>query len=161
MTTTSLPHDAGRATRRAILFAGCLIGGAMAPRRAAAAAEIYTATLSSLAADGHDVVAFHTEGRPVPGDPRFVHSWKGATWRFATAAARDAFAADPARYAPAYGGHCSWAASQGYRASGDPRHWRIVDGRLFFNYDARVHRTWLANIPGFITAADRNWPTLR
>lgn len=127
---------------------------------AVAGPEVYTATLSNVAADGFDVVAFHREGRPVPGDPRFTHRWKDATWRFASAEARDAFAADPDRYAPAYGGHCSWAASQGYRASGDPRHWRIVSGRLFFNYDGRVHSTWLTNVPGFIAAADRNWPRL-
>jgi hypothetical protein len=127
---------------------------------AVAGPEIYTGTLSSLAAGGHDVVAYFTEGRPVEGSPAFTHRWKDATWRFASAAARDAFAAAPERYAPSYGGHCSWAASQGYRASGDPRQWRIVDGRLFFNYDARVHRTWLGDPPGFIRAADRNWRTI-
>ncbi len=148
------------ATRRALLLAAPLLGLSLSTRRALAAPEICAATLSRLAAAGHDVVAFHTEGKPTLGSARFTHAWKGATWRFASASARDAFAAAPDRYAPAYGGHCSWAASQGYRASGDPRHWRIVDGRLFFNYDARVHRTWLTDIPGFIAAADRNWPKL-
>ncbi len=154
-------HAVLLATRRALVLAAPVLGLSLSTRGALAAPEIYTASLSSLAADGHDVVAFHTDGRPTRGDARFAHGWKGATWRFASASARDAFAAAPDRYAPSYGGHCSWAASQGYRASGDPRHWRIVDGRLFFNYDARVHRTWLTDIPGFIAAADRNWPTLR
>lgn len=126
----------------------------------AAGPEIYTGTLSSLAAGGYDVVAYFTEGRPVRGSAAHTHRWKGATWRFASAAAREAFAANPERYAPAYGGHCSWAASQGYRASGDPLQWRIVDGRLFLNYNASVHRTWLTDTAGFIRAADRNWPAL-
>jgi hypothetical protein len=147
-------------TRRAL---GPLLAGAsvlVSAMAAAAGPEIYTGTLSSLAADGYDVVAFHREGRAMPGDARFTHRWKNATWRFASAEARDAFAADPARYAPAYGGHCSWAAAQGYRASGDPRHWRIVAGRLHFNYDARVHRTWLADADAFIAAADMKWPSV-
>lgn len=126
----------------------------------AAGPEIYTGTLTSLAAGGYDVVAYFTEGRPVRGSASHSHQWKGATWRFASAAARDTFAANPERYAPAYGGHCSWAASQGYRAAGDPRHWRIVDGRLFMNYNASVHRTWLTDPAGFVRSADRNWPSL-
>jgi hypothetical protein len=113
-----------------------------------------------VAAGGYDVVAYFTAGRPVIGSPSFEHAWKGAKWRFATAASRDAFAAEPERYAPAYGGHCAWAASQGYRASGSPHAWRIVEGRLFFNYDARVHRIWEGNIAGFVDSADRNWPAI-
>ena len=147
----------GRFTRRALSIVTLVAASGLS---ALAGPEIFTGTLSSIAAGGHDVVAYFSEGRPVPGTPQFAHRWKGATWHFASAASRDAFAAAPERYAPAYGGHCSWAASQGYRASGDPRQWRIVDGRLFFNYDARVHRTWLTDIAGFIRAADRNWPTI-
>ncbi len=147
-------------TRRAL---GSLLAGASllaSGMSAVAGPEVYTATLSNLAADGYDVVAYHREGRALRGDPRFTHRWKDAVWRFASAEARDSFAADPARYAPAYGGHCSWAAAQGYRASGDPRHWRIVAGRLHFNYDARVHRTWLADAESLIAAADRKWPSV-
>lgn len=149
-----------RLSRRAFGSLLAAASVALSAVSAVAGPEVYTGTLSNIAADGFDVVAFHREGRPVPGNARFTHRWKDATWRFASADARDAFAADPDRYAPAYGGHCSWAASQGYRASGDPWHWRIVDGRLFFNYDARVHRTWLADVPGFVAAADRNWPRI-
>lgn len=126
----------------------------------ATAAEIYTRPMSSLGAGGYDVVAYFTEGAPVAGSPAFVHRWKGATWRFASAAHRDAFVQAPERYAPAYGGHCAWAASQGYRAAGDPRQWRIVEGRLFLNYDANVQRIWQSNIAGFIAAGDRHWPAL-
>ena len=147
-------------TRRALAIVTIFTAVGVSGLSAVAGPEIYTGTLSSTAADGFDVVAYFAEGRPVQGSPQHTYRWKGATWRFANAAARDAFAAAPERYAPAYGGHCSWAASQGYRASGDPRQWRIVDGRLFFNYDARVHRTWLTDVPGFIRAADRNWPSV-
>jgi YHS domain-containing protein len=147
-------------TRRALSIVTILASIGVSGLSAFAGPEIYTGTLSSTAAGGYDVVAYFTEGRPVQGAPQFSHRWKGATWHFASAASRDAFATAPERYAPSYGGHCSWAASQGYRASGDPRHWRIVDGRLFFNYDARVHRTWLTDIAGFIRSADRNWPSV-
>ena len=67
---------------------------------------------------GTDPVAYFTEGRPVEGSRRFAYEWRGATWHFTSAKNRDAFAADPERYAPQYGGYCAWAVSQGYTASG-------------------------------------------
>lgn len=84
----------------------------------------------------------------------------GATFRFASAANRDAFIADPEAYAPQYGGYCAWAAAQGYHAKGDARFWKIVDGKLYLNYDASVQRTWEADLADFIAAADQNWPLI-
>lgn len=109
---------------------------------------------------GYDAVAYHTEGRPVRGSAAFTYNWNGATWRFASAANRDRFAADPARYAPAYGGFCAYAVSEGYTAPTDPDAWRIVDGRLFLNYDRAVQRRWEQDIPGRIRRGDANWPRL-
>jgi YHS domain-containing protein len=132
----------------------------LAPSRPAAAQEggIYTGLLSRTGAGGHDVVAYFREGRPVRGLSRFTHEWRGATWRFSSAANRDAFAANPEGFAPAYGGHCAWAAAQGYKAKGDPEHWRIVDGRLFLNYNSDVQKNWEKDVPGFIAAGDAKWP---
>lgn len=113
-----------------------------------------------LAIRGYDPVAYFTEARAVRGRPEFHHAWHGATWRFASAAHRDAFAADPARYAPAYGGFCAWAVSEGYTAPIDPNAWRIVDGRLFLNYDRSIQRRWEADMPARITRADTNWPAV-
>ncbi|WP_291296636.1 YHS domain-containing (seleno)protein [Elioraea sp.] len=113
-----------------------------------------------IAIRGTDPVAYFTQGRPVAGNAAITHPWRGATWRFATAANRDAFAADPERYAPAYGGFCAWAVAQGYTASIDPDAWKIVDGRLYLNYNPRIQRDWEADIPGNITKANTNWPRL-
>jgi YHS domain-containing protein len=119
---------------------------------------IYIGLFSSTAAGGYDVVAYFREGKPVEGNTKFTHQWRGATWRFASASYKDAFIANPEAYAPAYGGHCAWAAAQGYKASGDPLQWRIVNDRLFLNYDAQIKAKWEADIPGFITSADQKWP---
>jgi YHS domain-containing protein len=114
-----------------------------------------------LAIRGTDPVAYFTEGRPVRGRAEFTHTWAGATWRFASAANRDRFATDPERYAPAYGGFCAWAVSEGYTAPIDPAAWRIVDGRLFLNYDRSVQRQWERDIPGRIARGDANWPAVQ
>ena len=113
-----------------------------------------------VAVRGTDVVAYVTEGRPVVGRAEFTHAWRGADWRFASAANRDRFATDPERYAPAYGGFCAYAVSEGYTAPIDPAAWKIVDGRLYLNYDRSVQRRWARDIPGRIARADANWPGL-
>ena len=120
--------------------------------------EIYTGLLSSTAVGGYDPVAYFTEGKPVEGKKELTHVWKGVTWRFASEKNRDAFRAKPEAYAPQYGGYCAWAVSQDYTAKGDPKHWKIVDGKLYLNYDAKVQRDWEKDIPGHISKGDKNWP---
>lgn len=115
---------------------------------------------NGVAVGGTDVVAYFAAGRAAPGRPEFAHSWSGATWRFSSAANRDAFAAEPARYAPQYGGFCAWAVSQGYRAPVDPDAWRIVDGKLYLNYSRAIQMRWDLTRGSNIAAGDRNWPRL-
>ena len=110
-----------------------------------------------VAVDGTDVVAYFSKGAPVAGSPDITHDWNGATWRFATEENRAAFAADPAAYAPQYGGYCAWAVSNGYTASTTPEAWKIVDGKLYLNYSRRIQRRWERDIPSRISAADENW----
>jgi YHS domain-containing protein len=103
-------------------------------------------------------VAYFTEGRPVEGSKTFTATWNGATFRFASAANRDRFKATPQAFAPQYGGYCAWAVANGYTASGDPRVWKIVDGKLYLNYNAEVGQRWAKDISGNITRANANWP---
>ncbi len=123
-------------------------------------APIYTGTFSDVAVSGYDSVAYFTEGKPVKGDAKFSTKYKEATWRFASAENRDKFIASPERYAPQYGGYCAWAVSQGYTASADPQRWRIVDGKLYLNYDTEVQKKWEQDIAGFIKKADVSWPVI-
>lgn len=123
-------------------------------------APVYTGTFSHVAVSGYDPVAYFTEGHPVKGSDKFTFDYSGATWRFASAASRDAFKANPARYAPQFGGYCAWAVGHGYTASGDPSVWRIVDGKLYLNYNAEIGRRWSQDIPNLIKAGNANWPKL-
>jgi YHS domain-containing protein len=143
-------------TRRVLLAAALVAAAPLAAH--AKSAEIYTGLLSSTAVGGYDPVAYFTEGKPVTGKSGITHNWKGVTWRFASEKNREAFKAKPESYAPQYGGYCAWAVSQGYTAKGDPNHWKVVDGRLYLNYDANVQRNWEKDIPGHIGNANRNWP---
>lgn len=114
----------------------------------------------TVALQGHDPVAYFSEGRPVPGELRFTQRWNGANWLFASAENRDRFAADPESFAPRYDGYCAYAASQGYVAPGDPGTWAIVDGKLYLNFSPEAKKLWEQDIPGHIAQADENWPGL-
>ena len=109
---------------------------------------------------GYDPVAYFTEGKPVKGKAEFTHQWKGATWRFASAANRDRFAAAPEKYAPQYGGYCAYGVASGYAVKTEPDAWSVVDGKLYLNYDRSVQASWVKDIPGYIRKADANWPAV-
>ncbi len=83
------------------------------------------------AVHGYDVVAYFTVGAPTLGNDRFIAEYQGVAYRFASADNRDRFAADPAAYAPQYGGYCAFGTAFGRKFDGDPLAWRIVDGELY------------------------------
>lgn len=132
----------------------------VAPAVAADPAPPVHANAQGIAIAGYDPVAYFTDGRPVLGSVQFEYRWNGATWRFASAASRDRFAANPEAYAPRFGGYCAWAISQNYIAPGDPNVWRIVDGRLYFNFNERARELWEADVQGAIMRGNANWPVV-
>lgn len=118
--------------------------------------EVFTE--NGIAVRGTDVVAYFTQSQAVKGSDRYTYKWKGATWKFSSAANRDLFASNPTQYAPQYGGYCALAVSEGNLAPTDPEAWKIVDGKLYLNYDKTVQAEWLKDIPGNIAKANLNWP---
>ena len=131
-----------------------------APAAFADQPPVHTGVLSNVAVGGYDPVAYFTDGHAVRGNAQFRTTYQNYEYRFASAEHLAAFRANPARYLPQYGGYCAWAVAQGYTAPGNPQNWRIVDGRLYLNYDTTVQHRWEANIPGFIASANRNWPSV-
>lgn len=109
---------------------------------------------------GYDAVAYFKEGKPVKGSPQYTVEYKGSTFRFGSKANRDAFAAEPARYAPQYGGYCAFGTAGGYKAATDPTAFTVTGGKLYLNYNRDIQKQWSADIPGFVAKADRNWPTV-
>ena len=107
---------------------------------------------------GYDAVAYFREGRASEGRTEFTHTWNGAHWLFESAEHRDAFAREPGAYAPQYGGYCSYAVAHGYTADADPQAWKIVNGKLYLNYNVEVRKLWEQDIPGFLQKSEQNWP---
>ena len=50
--------------------------------------------------------------------------------------------------------------AQNKLAPGRPQFWRVVDGKLYLNYDQGVQTRWVRDIPGFIRSANANWPSV-
>ena len=109
---------------------------------------------------GYDPVAYFAEGGPAPGKAAINYQWRGATWLFSTPEHRAAFMADPALYAPQFGGYCAFAVSRGTTADGDPLQWAIVDGKLYVNTNALAMELWDKDRPGNIQAGNTNWPLI-
>ena len=148
---------------RPIFLAAVVAFAPVAAIAPAAHAEpaIYTGRFSDTALQGYDPVAYFTEGEPVKGSKDFSTEYMGATFRFASAENRDTFLADPTAYAPQYGGYCAWAMADGNYAKGSAKHWKIVDGKLYLNYNSGIQKKWNADIPGFIERADKQWSELQ
>ena len=110
------------------------------------------------AVGGYDVVAYHTQGAPALGSAEFTSVYQGVEWRFSSAEHRDLFAADPAKYAPAYGGWCSAGASKGKKVETLPDLWAIVDGQLYLNSSVKAHEDlFLKDTATVIDKGESNW----
>ena len=121
---------------------------------------VYKGAFSNKAVSGYDTVAYFTEGKPVKGDPKITSNYNGAVWQFATITNKEKFDANPEQFIPQYGGYCAWAVSENYTASANPNNWKIIDGKLYLNYNTEVQKIWEKDIPSLINKANKNWPSV-
>lgn len=121
---------------------------------------------SGFAASGYDVVAFRSldqmtvgskQPEAIPGMSSITTEFNGAKWAFSSEENRNLFIADPAKYVPAYDGHCVYGVAQGGKVPGNPNLWRIVDDTLYLNITPGVVKRWESDIPGQIMSAEKNW----
>jgi YHS domain-containing protein len=119
------------------------------------------ADAGGIAIRGYDPVAYFTDNKPVAGSPDFKTTHEGATYQFASAANRDAFMKEPAKFAPEYGGFCAYAAALGKKSDIDPAAFKIVDNKLYLNFNADVNKKWSADLPGYVSKANVTWSSIK
>lgn len=107
--------------------------------------------------DGFDAVNFLEQGQPVPGRGDIATMWKGQVWHFATEENRSRFEADPRSFAPAFGGLCPVALSKGRRVQGDPRHFVVIDNRLYLVGSAKAEQELRRDPRGVLDRASMDW----
>ncbi len=143
---------------RSLLACLCLICYFSAP--ANAAEPIYTGFLSDKAVSGYDTVAYFKQHQAVKGGEQFSTEWQGVTWQFSSAENLKEFKSNPEQYAPQYGGYCAYAVAKNKKVAADPTAWKVVDGKLYLNYDKSIKEKWEADQQNYIKNADQNWVNL-
>lgn len=121
---------------------------------------ISTGFLSNTALKGYDSVAYFTQNKAVKGSKKFSYDYKGATWRFSSQENLETFKTNPSKYEPQYGGYCAYAASLNQVAPSDPKVFALHNGKLYLNYNKKVHGLWEGDKQQSILNADKNWPSL-
>ncbi len=107
--------------------------------------------------DGHDVVAYFTQGRHAMGQPQFSSRHQGVGFHFASAAHKALFDANPQRYLPQFGGFCANGIVYAIPWGGDADTWAILDGKLYIFGGAGSRDAFLLDVPGNTALAQRYW----
>lgn len=112
---------------------------------------------------GHDPVSYQT-GRPAMGSSGLAADYRGVTYWFVDAKNRAAFAADPEKFVPQYGGWCATAMADGGRkVEIDPASYKVTNGRLFLFYKGWLGdalKEWNKDEAGQTVRADAEWKKL-
>jgi hypothetical protein len=145
--------------RHAIHGVALLLAGAAVAR----AARSRAAERVSLALKGYDPVAYFTLGRAAPGLPELEYEWDERRWRFASAADRELFKADPVRYAPQFADFCAMSLANGELVEANPENWLISDGKLYvFGKSAPAGPAlFQQDLAGNVARANRNRPLIQ
>ncbi|REG83037.1 YHS domain-containing (seleno)protein [Algoriphagus antarcticus] len=110
---------------------------------------------------GYDPVAYFTHSKPIMGKDELKFSHDGANWYFSSQKNLDLFKSNPSKYMPQYGGYCAFGLAAGYKAPISPDAWKVVDDKLYLNYNKKVQADWMADEAEMIKKADKNWPTVK
>ena len=116
---------------------------------------------NGVAIGGYDPVVYFTQSAARKGSSSITQQWSGATWRFVSDANRRQFASNPSKYAPQFGGHCSYCMSKGSVTDGDGRYWNIVSGRLYLHSSQSYADNWPREYAKRRSLAERKWREIR
>lgn len=116
---------------------------------------------SLVGVQGYDLVSYHQKGGPVAGNGNYTAEYDGVTYLFSSRENMRIFEKNPALYLPAYGGYCAYGVALGKKFVGDPRVWKLVNGKLYLNLDKKIAGLWVQDIPGYIEKANLNWEQIK
>jgi YHS domain-containing protein len=117
-------------------------------------------TKNGVAISGFDAVSYFST-KPQKGKSTFNVAYNSATYYFCNAENKAKFEANPAKYAPIYGGWCAYAMGEtGEKVEVDPMTFKIIDGKVYLFYNAFFNntlKTWNKNEADLKKKADVNW----
>ena len=122
-----------------------------------ALANPWVTTKDNVVIQGYDPVAYFVAHDAVKGDSGHALEWDGVTWYFSSQANLQRFQENPEKYAPQYGAHCANGLSDGHVVDGNPKNWRIIDGKLYLFFSAWGRAQWAFNVDEQIILANETW----
>ncbi len=139
---------------------GLLINGSYAQDQSGLRKKQFNLS-DGVAISGYDPVAYFTAGKAVKGTKDNALVQEGVTYYFSSAANKEEFKKNPAKYEPSYGGWCSYAmGAKGEKVDIDPKTFKIVDGKLNLFYNKFFNNTltdWNKDEVNLKKKADANW----
>lgn len=114
-----------------------------------------------VAISGYDPVAYFTQNKAVKGSRDLAVVDNGVTYYFSSAADKEEFKKNPAKYEPQYGGWCAYAMGKdGTKVEVDPETFKIINGKLYVFYNKFFNNTlksWNKDEAKLHQQADANW----
>ncbi|HNR75725.1 MAG TPA: YHS domain-containing (seleno)protein [Parvularculaceae bacterium] len=151
--------------KTAISIAALMLAGVFAVP--AIAADEYntvpglTAAGAPLGFHGVDPVAFIEIGNRIDGTAKFTAVHDGVAYYFSSQENMNAFKRNPAKYAPAYGGFCTFGVSVGKKFDGDPQFADVRNGKLYVFLNEEIFRMYQKDKDGAIAKAEKNWTKIQ
>lgn len=147
-------------------LAFCLVLALCMVQPAMAADEVNVSTGNTqagqpLALHGYDPVAYFTDGKPVIGLAKYTVGHEGASYYLASEDHQKMFKANPAKYAPQYGGYCAYGVSVGKKFDGSPHYWTLRNDKLYLNLNADIANKISEDVDGYIKKAEKNWLVIK
>ena len=108
---------------------------------------------------GYDPTSYF-EGKPAKGRKSISATYQGGTYYFLTEQNRKRFLEKPESFAPAYGGFCATAVSEGKYVPIHPKNYKITKGRLYLFYkgiDGDAKKGWVDDEKKLTKLADDLW----
>jgi len=111
---------------------------------------------------GYDAISVYS-GAGVLGKDTISSVYLEGVYQFASEANKETFDANPEKYAPKYGGHCSTALSEGALVEANPLSSLVQDGELHVFYkdeDEDTQDEWNENPIPLKKQAESQWVLL-
>ncbi|MBM3341979.1 MAG: hypothetical protein FJY56_07695 [Betaproteobacteria bacterium] len=106
---------------------------------------------------GHDPVAYHTAGKPVPGNPAIKADHEGVTYRFASADNRKLFVQSPDKFKPKFNGFCANGLVYAIPLGGNHDNFRVINGELYMFGGANSKKYFEMDIERNVKLANDYW----
>ncbi len=120
---------------------------------------------NGIAISGYDPVAYFTQNKAVKGNSGQAVNYEGVNYYFSSAANKEEFKKNPAKYLPSYGGWCAYAMGKdGTKVEVDPETFKIIDGKLYLFYNKFFNNTlksWNKDESSLHQRADANWQKIK